>query len=184
MTIRDIDLSKISYQLAGVNVDNKLSVWWYDLKKSIGYLIPFQVVIFYDKKIKTIFKPQHSRIRKSIPKYWSDLDYVLLQVNFEIIKSFYEDEYAAGFVNWQSDKSHKAFARWLEQAYNYVKYERPELEVARDKSYPDDALSFKQRENMSYDELYGEVDKLEKQIHDMDTKTLTQLIKHRDFLWT
>lgn len=184
MPKKKLDLSNISYQIAGVNINSKLSIWWYDLKKSVRYLIPFQVVNFYDKKIRTIYNPKHSRIRKSIPKYWMDLDYVLMEVNFEIIKSFYEDEYSTGWVDWTADEKHKEFANWLEQAYNYVKYERPELEYRKEKLYPSNELPIKQREKMSYNELYGEMDKIESEIDSMDTEFLTQLVKYRHFLWT
>ena len=184
ITKKLIDYSKISHILAGVNTENKFSVWWYDLKKSIRYMIPYQIVDFYNKKIETIWSPRHSRIRKVIPKHWMDLDYVLVEVNFEIIKSFYEDEYRGGLVDWTVDKNHSEFANWLERSYRYIKYIRPELELEKEAAYPSNDISIKQREKMSYNELYGEVDKIEKHIHRMDTKVLTDLIKYRDFLWT
>ena len=58
--------------------------------------IPYPIREFYYNRIKTIWAPQHGRIRKAVPRYWWDLDHVLQVVNFEIIKSFYEDEYMAG----------------------------------------------------------------------------------------
>ena len=36
----------------------------------------------------------------------------------------------------------------------------------------------------SYEELYGEVNRLEQLIQDRDTKILTQLIKYRHFFWS
>ncbi len=146
-------------------------------------MIPYQIRDFYHKHVRTIWKPQHSRIRKVIPKYWYDLDYVLLQVNFEIIKSFYEDEYTDGPVDWNADERHQKFAEWLEAAYGYIKWTRPQLEAEVEAAYPKAGERFG-IEKASYKELYGEVDRLEKHIHKMDTKVLTELINNRDFLWT
>jgi hypothetical protein len=177
----------IDYLLSGINPDNKLSVLWWEIKNRVKYLIPYKFRHFYYKHIKTIWKPQHSRIRKAVPKYWYDLDYVLLQVNFEIIKSFYEDEYVDGPIDWQADEKHKKFAEWLESAYRYITEERPVLQKRMDESYPQEDINFDLNKGMnkiSYKKLYGQVEKYETLIHKTDTKILTELVKNRDFFWT
>jgi len=72
--------------LPPLTIKDRVYLWVYDN-------IPFRVRNFYYEKIRSIFKPQHQRIRKIIPRTWCDLDSVFLKVNFEIIKSFYEDEF-------------------------------------------------------------------------------------------
>jgi hypothetical protein len=99
-------------------------------------IIPYKYERFYHDKVKTIFKPYHSRLRKVIPRQWSDLTELVVDINFEIIKSFYEDEYSKGIVDWESDDSHKNFAQWLEGAYKYITIERPEYEKQMDAAYP------------------------------------------------
>jgi hypothetical protein len=111
-----------------------------------------------------------------------DLDYVLIEVNFEIIKSFYEDEYKDGIVDWNSDSRHKKFAKWLESAYFYITKEKPKLEKKIEKSYPDSSNI--KLNKKTYKELYGKVDDLEKEIFDKDTKIINELLKNRQFLWT
>ena len=59
-------------------------VGWF-IRDHIINRIPYSIREFYYNKVKTIWKPQHSRIRKAVPRYWWDLDGVLLNVNFEII---------------------------------------------------------------------------------------------------
>ena len=176
------NLEKVSLLLNKVNTDNKLSLFWYDLKTRIKYAIPYKYRDFWYHKVRTIYKPQHSRIRNSVPKHWIDLDGVLITVNFEIIKSFYEDEYKDGVVDWNSDAKHKKFAKWLEQAYKYVAVDRAILENKIENAYPD--LSKVKSGKKTYKELYGKVGELEKEMFDKDTKVIYELLKNREFLWT
>jgi len=178
-------LDDISYIFMGVDPKNKISVFLHNFKNTIKYMIPYQIREYYRKNIETLWKPQHSRIRKAIPKYWYDLDYVLIQVNFEIIKSFYEDEYKDGIVDWDANQDHKNFANWLVSAYTYITETRPKLEQELSAAYPEENIfSENKQKKMSYKELYHDVDRIEKHIHKMDTKILTELIKYRDYLWT
>jgi len=142
--------------------------WWW-VKLQVQCLVPYQVRNFYFYHIKTIWAPQHTRIRKAIPRHWNDLDSVLQNVNFEIIKSFYEDEYKQGPVDWEgSGKEAVKFAKWLEASYEYVSSYRLVLEKQIENAYPN----------------YRKVEKLEQEMEDMDTKILTELVKYRKHLWT
>lgn len=177
---------------------NNLGVW------DVWDIMPYSWQRFYYDKIKTIFNPYHARIRKSIARQWSDLSHVMVDVNFEIIKSFYEDEYSKGFVNWDSDEYHQKFAKWLESAYKYITVERSQLEKQMDAAYPEANLgdmfdepetdknglvtrrmkTCEERYGKSYEEVYKEVNRLESLINETDTKVLIEMIKNRDFFWT
>jgi hypothetical protein len=164
-------------------------------------LLPYSWRRWYYEVISPIIKPQHCRLRKSIPRQWRDISSLIVTVNFEFIKSFYEDEYCKGIVNWDSDEKHQKFAKWLTQVYDYIKVERPKLEKQRDNAYPPvlpidemfraikdknnkiEGYEFVDREK-TYEELYGEVNRLEELINKKDTKILLELIKNRDFFWT
>jgi len=167
-------------------------------------IIPYKYERFYHDKVKTIFKPYHSRLRKVIPRQWSDLTELVVDINFEIIKSFYEDEYSKGIVDWESDDSHKNFAQWLEGAYKYITIERPEYEKQMDAAYPEADFdnmfeepetdkhgnvtrrmkSCEERYGKTYEELYGEVNRLEVLIDKKDTKIITEMVKNRNYFWT
>ena len=167
-------------------------------------ILPYKLERFYYDHIKTIFKPHHSRLRKAIPKQWSDVTSLIVDVNFEMIKSFYEDEYSNGIVDWEADEHHSKFAKWLEGAYKYITAERPELQKQMDAAYPEAKIddwfgeaetdkngnvtrrmkTCEERYGKSYEEVYGEVNRIEALIDKKDTKVLTELIKHRDYFWT
>jgi hypothetical protein len=156
---------------------------------------------WYDK-IKPFFKPQNKRLRKIIPRTWVDISSLIEDVNFEFVKKFYEEEYVDGVVDWeQSGEDHIKFARWLEETYRYITVHRPKLQKDLDTAYPPflpieemfeetDQLykgkkTFKLKERKeSYEELYGEVNRIEQLIVDLDTEVLTEIVKRRQYFWT
>jgi len=158
---------------------SRLYLYWWGIKDRVYYATPYCVRDFFYKHIKTIWAPKHSRIRKAVPRHWIDLDGILLLVNFEIIKSFYEEEFEKGIVDWEgSGPEAVKFASWLENAYKYITEERPALEKKMDEAYPD----FEAKG--TYKQLYKKVDYYEALIEKTDTKILTELVKFRKHLWT
>jgi len=163
-------------------------------------LFPYSWKMTYYDKIKPIFKPQNQRIRKSIPRTWVDVTELVVSVNFEFIKAFYEDEYKADIVDWEATEHHKEFAEWLEGAYEYITNIRPQLEINLQNAYPshkgfDDMFELKTDENgkrlfqfkddgVPYEIKYKEVNRIEEEIRNRDTEVLTELIKRREYFWT
>ena len=167
-------------------------------------IMPYKYQRLYYDHIKTIFKPHHTRLRKAIPRQWHDLSSIIIDINFEIIKSFYEEEYSSGIVDWQADEHHSKFAKWLEEAYKYITIERPTLEKQMDASYPEAKLddwfgeaetdkngnvtrrmkTCEERYGKSYEEVYSEVNRIETLIDKKDTKIITELVKYRNYFWT
>lgn len=159
---------------------NKFGIW------RLTDLLPYSWRDFYWSKIRTIFKPAHKRIRKAIPRDWRDLDYIIENVNFEVLKSFYEDEFLKDIVDWTSTPNHKEFAEWLEKSYNYIVNERPVLQKRMDEAYPE-SIGFELNRGMNkttYKKLYGEVEKYENLIEKKDTELMVEIIKRRRWFWT
>ncbi|MEK6881652.1 MAG: hypothetical protein AABY22_18680 [Nanoarchaeota archaeon] len=132
---------------------------------------------------RCFFNPKHNKVRKSIPRVWRDSDYLIVRTNFAIITEFYEDEFLGGFIDWDYDESHKEFKNWLIESYNYITKERPKLEEQIWAAYPKN-LDLDLLATLSYDQKYGEVDRLEKEIDERDTKILGEYIKFRFCFWT
>ena len=161
---------------------------------------PFRWRLYYYDYIKPIFNPSNKRIRKAIPRQYSDITNLIVMVNFEFIKAFYEDEYKADIIDWEATEAHKNFADWLEKAYNYITVERPNLELQRDNAYPDTgnfldrfvpttdddgkkAYEFKD-DGIPYEVKYKEVNRLEQEIDDNDKRYLIDMILRKDYFWT
>jgi hypothetical protein len=174
---------------------DKLNIW------DIWDLLPYKCSMWYYDVIKPIFRPSNSRIRKSIPRQYRDVTSLIVDVNFEFIKAFYEDEYVDGIVDWTANEHHQEFATWLEKSYMYIIDERPELEKQKGDAYPKRVGDFSDSfveitdengkklykfkdDGIPYDEKYGEVNRLEKLMVERDTDILNQLIKRRDYFWT
>jgi hypothetical protein len=175
----------------------KYNVW------DVWDLVPYSWRMTYYDKIKPIFLPQNNRLRKAIPRVWADTTHLLVHINFEMIKIFYEEEYLSGLIDWESDDNHKEFSQWLEEAYRYITVVRPQLEINLADAYPTvgsldewfkkfepvtrDGKKFyvyKNEDDTPYEIKYAEVIKLEKLIEDNDTKFITEAIQKRSFFWT
>ena len=163
--------------------------------------------------ISCFFFPRHDTLRKSIPREWRDSDEVFRIMNFTLITEFVEEELNGGNdlndkINWYDDKIinfkidninnfnelelnqykiWRDFYVWLRKAYWYIKSERPKLEFDLDNAYPElgkNPLDEINSNNFSYEEKYGEVNRIEKLIKDNDTKILKEIVDYRDGLWT
>lgn len=128
------------------------------------------------------FKPAHPMIRKAIPRRWSDLTETMVNVNLAAILQF-KEEADGSIVNWDSDEEHRNFKKWLEDAAYYVLYGRKRLEQQLAAAYPKDH-SFENPSPLSYEELYGEVNRLEKELWEKDTQIIKEMIDRRDYFWT
>lgn len=163
-------------------------------------ILPFSWNMWYYDKLKPIFKPKHSRLRKAIPRQWRDISSLIVDVNFEFIKAFYEEEYVDGIIDWTATEKHKEFVEWLESSYKYITKERLFLQNELDEAYPksnviDDMFELivdehgrkmyqMKDDGIPYDVKYADVNRLEKLIEERDTDILIHLIKYREYLWT
>jgi len=163
-------------------------------------IFPGRLRMYYWEIIKPIFKPCNQRIRKSIPRTWKDISHLMIDVNFEFIKAFYEDEYSKDIVDWSGTESHKEFAEWLEESYIYITKERSQLEKDLENAYPpckhltemfepfedeNGRKMFKMlTDDIPYEVKYKEVNRIEKLIDNLDTEILTEFVKRRNYFWT
>jgi hypothetical protein len=172
----------------------KFEIW------NIWDFVPYRWSMYYYDIIKPIFRPRNKRIRKAIPRQYSDITELIVKVNFEFIKAFYEDEYKADIVDWSATEEHQNFADWLEKAYHYITVERPNLEKQRDAAYPPTkniedmferieqedgtVVCYMKDDGIPYEVKYGEVNRLEQEIDDNDKRYLIDMILRKDYFWT
>lgn len=165
-------------------------------------VLPYRWRHYYWDHIKPFLKPRNTRFRKVIPKTWCDVSSLVENINFEFIKGFYEDEYINGFVNWDAHPIHREFADWLEASYRYITEERPALNKQMEDAYPplppleemfvpcetDKEGKVKMLkmvdDGRTYEEKYGEVNRIEQLIVDKDTEILVEFVKRRQYFWT
>ena len=172
----------------------KFGVW------DLWDIFPYKWNMWYYDKLKPIFKPKNSRLRKVIPRQWRDISSLIVDVNFEFIKAFYEDEYVDGVVDWSATDIHQEFSKWLEQSYLYITKERLLLQNELTEAYPktpsinnmfelivdeNGRKMYQMKDDgIPFDVKYADVNRLDKLIEERDTDILIQLIKRRDYFWT
>lgn len=131
--------------------------------------------------IKCFFKPYHSDIRKAIPRKWADVSGLVVDVNFAMILSF-KKEADESCVDWDYS-DHRKFKNWLDASAKWIQEDRPAIEKQRDDAYPPYPLPEHMRD-WSYDQLYSEVNKLDKIIDETDSAIIKQMVDYRDYMWT
>jgi signal recognition particle subunit SEC65 len=163
------------------------------------------------KKNPRQLKDHNKRIRNSIPTEWVDICDLLPELNFQLIKIFYENEFKQSPTDWSYPKDLKQFSKWLEKAYHFVKVERPKIKKEIIQSIPDipiddlfpttkspenfppDKKSKKQSysqkssekiQGKTYKQIYGKSIRLEKKLDNLESKFLKELIDYRSFFWT
>ncbi len=148
----------------------------YPIQAHLRFFWEFLDSVFWRTKYKIehwyrwIFKPQHRDIAAAVPRTWYDCDHVMEQVNFAIIKSFY-NEATESCVDWSEGK-HKEFMDWLTFANQYVTIERAKMEKIIEEKYGDFKIDYK------------EILELENILEKSDTDILVGLVRYRGFMWT
>lgn len=172
----------------------KFDVW------DVWDLLPYRWSLYYYDYVKPFFSPRNKRIRKAVPRQYRDISSLIIDINFEFVKAFYEDEYKAGIVDWNATEHHKEFAEWLEKAYEYVSNTRPQLEKQLENAYPPTqpieemfervpqedgtTIMYMKDDGVPYEVKYKDVNLLEAEISKRDTEILIELAKRRDYFWT
>lgn len=164
-------------------VQYHLREWATDIKNWISY---YSKEIYWN--IYRFFIPCHQSIRKAIPRKWQDLDAVMVDVNFAIIKSF-RQEMLEGYVDWKCTPEHIAFENWIIDAVDYIDNRRPALlnkyNDMPDGDYPLGEKATAQCENLQeWQDWSKNVHDTEAEIERLDTKVLTEMIQNRGYFWT
>lgn len=121
-------------------------------------------------------RPCHSAVRDAIPKTWMDDVELIRDVNFAIIKEFYEKE--SNTVDWDAHEEHKAFYAWLQSSYEYITSGRlmKEEELQQAWKRVDSSVVGVAR--------YAQIDAIEDQITQQDDAILVQMMRYRKYFWS
>lgn len=140
-------------------------------------------------KIRDFFWPRQKWLLRNVPNSWCDKVELIPLVLFEILVHFVEeemdivswdwqDEVKAGHTSQEKADEIRRVAAEIKEVYNYIKHVRPCLEIQLENSYPDFNVSG------SYQELYGETDRLTAFIKEQDEWAMQVILSVREYLWT
>jgi PAB1-binding protein PBP1 len=100
-----------------------------------------------------------------------------------MVLHFVEQEKCFEHVDFaNSSEIHAKFEVELNKCYDYIKFDRKQLEKKIEEAYPTNHTSVK--DAATYEEKYGEVNRLEKELEDLDTKWLVWIVENRGFFWS
>lgn len=161
----------------------KLKYWWQD--------------------VCAYFNPRQKWLTKVVPNTWCDKTELIPRLLFASLVHFVEEEEGIAhldtdwtdeleFVSEEYVAKVKSICGELKEAYDYIKVERPGLQKALDKSYPDinlDAVgemltAVTVEPYHDYHATYAETNRIEKLIEDKDQWAMNTITKHVGFLWT
>lgn len=124
--------------------------------------------------IKNFIKPSFPRWRKTLPRHkFSDLTWLVIESNLNLLLDFWHEEVVDGFVNWQSDESHKKFYKELKSYVNWIEKTREDLIKKANKTL----LSSSKNKYKKYEEIEEQIDEKEKEI-------VKWMVDNKTFLWT
>lgn len=155
-------------------IRNKKYTFWEDLWLTIKFKSNDFAWYVY-----RLFKPCHQRIRKVIPRRWCDLTELTLLINFEIVKSYVEEEMSS--VRWDGHEAYVEVANWLNSSYQYITKEREELQKQYDEEL---SISCQKKREIPYHERYAEPNRIEALIDEKDKNILIGIAKYRQYLWS
>lgn len=147
----------------------------------------FRVHIWWDLrelywKVYRFFNPCHKDIRKAVSRQWADVASLIIDVNFAMILSF-KKEADESWIDWDATPEHRKFKNWLDSAAHWITEGRPNCEAQKDACYPPHPLP-PEMKGLTYEQLYGSLNAVEKLIDETDTNILKQMIEYREYMWT
>jgi hypothetical protein len=138
------------------NIKWTLSDWWWSVYRCI--------------------RPCHAPVRAAIPRGYIDGVELIRDVNFAIIKEFYEED--TSHVDWSAHAEHQEFYNWLQKSYEYITCDRliKDQELAQAWEHIDHSKPCTSK--------YARIEAIEGQIEQQDDKILQEMMKYRKYFWS
>jgi len=138
--------------------------------------------------------PRQKWLTKKIRNSWMDKDSIMEIVVLECIKHYVEKENAIQYFeesqkNPEYPEHQKEFDREVKENYDLLTKRLPELELQLEKEWEDivprrPLFTFSKDSKLTYEQVYGRIDKLELEIENLQTKIMAWAINRRKSMWT
>jgi glycyl-tRNA synthetase beta subunit len=152
--------------------------WWKDVRYTVS----------------AFFWPRQKWLTSKIPNKWIDKDTIMETCILECIKNYVEGEKALEYFDEsQSDPTYpehqKRFDKEVKEMYQFITVTLPELEEAQERAWTkvpewDFPRLTKQMDKKTYEEIYGEINRLEEEIENLKTKVMIWAVNNRGCIWT
>ncbi len=141
------------------------------------------------KQFSIRLRPRNKWLTRKIPRTWVDKDTILEIAVLESLKHYCEVDGEDCFNVIQTDhESCRDFYQEVRHFYELITQKLPalqkELAVEWDAVPKMDWKDLNRGTKEDYEKKYGKIDRLEKEIYDLQTTIMTWVIKNRNGLWT
>lgn len=164
----------------------RFSYWYWD---NMWRQLPYSIKDRY-YAIRDWFFPRHRWLTKRIPNGWCDKDTIIEICLFESVKHFIEPEgeNACGILCCDGPENQKRFMEELKTMYRFITVVIPDLEKKLESAWdkvPHETLDNinKEMSDVEYEAIYGEVNRLEKEIEDLKDLVCEWVVKNRKNMW-
>ena len=124
--------------------------------------------------IQNFLKPSFPRWRKTLPRHkFSDLTWLVIESNFNLLLDFWHEEVVDGFVNWHSEENHKNFYNQLKANVRWIEKTREGLIKKADKVLTSSAKN-----------KYKKYEEIEQEIDEKEAEIVKWMVDNKKFLWT
>lgn len=129
--------------------------------------------------VSIFFQPRQRWIKNHIEyNKWCDKIQLIPDFLFGCVIHLVEEEKWLEHIDYSVTDHHAEFARGLHECYTYIKVRRPNLEKAMDEAYG------KLPAVQAYNEKYAEVNRIEKELTDLDQKYSIWIVTNKGYMWT
>ena len=145
--------------------------------------------IWYEQ-VSSRLRPRNKWLTNQIPRTWYDKDHLLEIVVLGCLKHYCEKDGEDCF-NVLSTTSPPEQAEFMSEVRRYYELTtqklvalQKEIGVEWDNIPHRDWKDINNGDKDEYDRLYGKINRLEKEIYDLQTKIMVWIVTHRNGLWT
>jgi len=144
---------------------------------------------FWYSQISSRLRPRNRWLTTKISRTWQDKDTILQTVALECLKHYVDPEGEDCFhtLCTTDPPEQAAFLKEVKYYYDLTTINLPALQTEMDAEWdkvPLTDLSVVDVTKLDYEARYGKINRLEKEIHDLQTKIMVWIVVHRSLLWT
>jgi len=164
----------------------------------------YRVGDFYYTQVSSRVNPRQKWLTKKIPRTWCDKVALIPTVLYACIINFAEKDGEDAFdsIVWDDRVEREEAYKKLKEVYIWAKTGRAEFQEKINNAYPNLSDNFEdwfkidesgedklvvnsiyQRSGKTYEELYGEVNRLEGEFNKLDKIYMSNIIEYLDYLW-
>ena len=174
-----------------------MKIWNYLSDYKFGIFNRYWWREYWYSQISSRIWPRQRWLTQQIPRTYRDKDTLIELCVLECLKDYIEGEEALGkdMCHFQSSQEDPEYPSWQKDTDREVKhyYElttqklvalEKELEVEWGKIPSRGLRDINNSKPGDYEQMYGSVDRLEKEIYDLQTEIMVWVVKNRNILWT